>query len=47
MICHYIEVPGGDHGSVIGMGMLDVFAFLGKHTTPAARWNGAAGETKA
>jgi hypothetical protein len=33
----YIEVPGGDHGSVISIGMPDIFAFFAKHTKPASR----------
>jgi dipeptidyl aminopeptidase/acylaminoacyl peptidase len=31
----YIEVPGGDHGSVISIGMPDIFAFFNAHTKPA------------
>jgi predicted peptidase len=33
----YIEVPGGDHGSVITSHQADIFAFFAKHTKPAAR----------
>lgn len=28
----YVEVPGGNHGSVIATGMPDIFEFFGKHT---------------
>jgi hypothetical protein len=28
----YDEIPGGDHGSVIGAGMPDIFAFFNAHT---------------
>lgn len=28
----YIEIPGGDHGSVISDGMPDIFAFFQQHT---------------
>lgn len=28
----YIEIPGGDHGSVIASGMPDFFAFCDAHT---------------
>jgi predicted peptidase len=28
----YIEIPGGDHGTVIGDGMPDIFRFFGKHS---------------
>ena len=31
----YIEVPGGDHGSVISTGMPDIFAFFNANTKPA------------
>jgi len=33
----YIEVPGGDHGNVISIGMPDIFAFFAKHSKPASR----------
>jgi predicted esterase len=35
MTYQYIEVPGGDHGNVIAIGMPDIFAFFGKHARPA------------
>ena len=28
----YIEVPGGDHGSVISSHQADIFAFFAKHS---------------
>jgi predicted peptidase len=28
----YIEIPGGDHGTVIGDGMPDIFRFFGEHS---------------
>jgi predicted esterase len=31
----YIEVPGGDHGNVIGIGMPDIFAFFNANAKPA------------
>jgi predicted esterase len=37
MTHQYIEVPGGDHGNVITIGMPDMFAFFGKHSKPASR----------
>jgi dipeptidyl aminopeptidase/acylaminoacyl peptidase len=37
MTHQYIEVPGGDHGNVISIGMPDIFAFFGQHSTPPAR----------
>jgi len=37
MTHEYIEVPGGDHGNVIGIGMPDIFAFFAKHSKPASR----------
>jgi poly(3-hydroxybutyrate) depolymerase len=33
----YREVPGGDHGNVITIGMPDIFAFFREHSKPAAR----------
>ena len=27
----YVEVPGGDHGSVLTTGAQDIFAFFAKH----------------
>ena len=33
----YIEVAGGDHGSVISGSMPDIFAFFAKHTKAASR----------
>jgi predicted esterase len=35
MTHQYIEVPGGDHGNVIGIGMPDIFTFFGNHSKPA------------
>jgi poly(3-hydroxybutyrate) depolymerase len=32
MTFQYIETPGGTHGSVIGTGMPDIFAFFAEHT---------------
>jgi predicted peptidase len=32
MTYQYIEVPGGDHGSVLTSGAPDIFAFFAKHT---------------
>jgi hypothetical protein len=32
MTYQYIEVPGGDHGSVLTTGAPDFFAFFAKHT---------------
>lgn len=32
MTDQYIEVPGGDHGSVIASHQADVFAFFAKHS---------------
>jgi predicted peptidase len=37
MTHRYIEVPGGDHGNVISIGMPDIFKFFGTHTRPALR----------
>ena len=31
----YVEVAGGDHGSVLTTGALDIFAFFAKHTKGA------------
>lgn len=28
----YIEVPGGDHGTVIGSHQAEIFAFFAKHS---------------
>jgi len=33
----YVEVPGGDHGSVLTTGMADIFAFFNKHSKTASR----------
>jgi poly(3-hydroxybutyrate) depolymerase len=33
----YREVPGGDHGNVISIGMPDIFAFFAEHSKPASR----------
>jgi dipeptidyl aminopeptidase/acylaminoacyl peptidase len=30
----YHEIPGGDHGNVIGIGMPDIFRFFGQHSRP-------------
>lgn len=35
MTHRYIEVPGGDHGNVISIGMPDIYAFFGAHTKTA------------
>jgi pimeloyl-ACP methyl ester carboxylesterase len=35
MTYQYVEVPGGDHGSVLTSGAPDIFAFLAKHTKAA------------
>jgi predicted peptidase len=35
MTYQYVEVPGGDHGSVLTTGAPDIFAFFGKHTKVA------------
>ena len=32
MTYQYVEVPGGDHGSVLTTGAPDIFAFFAKHT---------------
>jgi poly(3-hydroxybutyrate) depolymerase len=37
MTYQYIEVPKGDHGNVITIGMPDIFAFFAKHSKPASR----------
>jgi predicted esterase len=37
MTYRYIEVPNGDHGNVIAIGMPDIFAFFAKHSKPASR----------
>jgi predicted peptidase len=37
MTYQYIEVPGGDHGNVIGIGMPDIFKFFGAHVKPGPR----------
>jgi poly(3-hydroxybutyrate) depolymerase len=37
MTHQYIEVPGGDHGNVISIGMPDIFAFFATHSKPALR----------
>jgi predicted peptidase len=33
----YLEVPGADHGNIIGIGMPDIFAFFKEHAKPASR----------
>lgn len=35
MTHQYVEVPGGDHGSVLTTGAPDIFAFFAKHTRAA------------
>jgi predicted peptidase len=35
MTHQYIEVPGGDHGNVISIGMPDIFRFFDSHSKPA------------
>ena len=37
MTHRYIEVPCGDHGSVISIGMPDIFKFFGDHAKTASR----------
>jgi poly(3-hydroxybutyrate) depolymerase len=38
MMTHqYIEVPGGDHGNVISIGMPDIFTFFDTHSKPGTR----------
>jgi poly(3-hydroxybutyrate) depolymerase len=37
MTHQYIEVPGGDHGNVISIGMPDIFKFFGTHSKPETR----------
>jgi predicted peptidase len=37
MTYQYIEVPGGDHGNVISIGMPDIFKFFGSHSKPVLR----------
>ncbi|HEY7445204.1 MAG TPA: alpha/beta hydrolase-fold protein [Vicinamibacterales bacterium] len=37
MTHQYIEVPGGDHGNVISIGMPDIFKFFASHSKPAPR----------
>jgi predicted esterase len=37
MTHQYIEVPGGDHGNVISIGMPDIFAFFARHSKSASR----------
>jgi hypothetical protein len=32
MTHQYVEVPGGDHGSVLTSGAPDIFAFFARHT---------------
>jgi len=32
MTHEYLEIPGGDHGNLIGIGMPDIFAFFERHT---------------
>jgi predicted esterase len=34
MTHEYLEVAGGDHGNVIGIGMPDIFAFFAEHAKP-------------
>ena len=35
MTYQYVEVPGGDHGSVLTTGAPDIFAFFAKHSKSA------------
>lgn len=35
MTHEYHEIPGGDHGNVIGIGMPDIFKFFGNHSQSA------------
>jgi predicted peptidase len=39
MAHEYVEIAGGDHGDVIGIGMPNIFAFFGEHSKPAPRGN--------
>jgi hypothetical protein len=32
MTCQYIEVPGGDHGSVISSHQAEIFAFFARYS---------------
>jgi predicted peptidase len=32
MTHEYLEIPGGDHGNVITIGMPDIFAFFNRHS---------------
>jgi poly(3-hydroxybutyrate) depolymerase len=34
---HYVEVAGGDHGSVLTTGMADIFGFFAKHSKATSR----------
>jgi dipeptidyl aminopeptidase/acylaminoacyl peptidase len=36
MVHEYIELPNGDHGTVIGDGMPDIFRFFAAHPKGAA-----------
>jgi len=35
MTYEYLEIPGGDHGSVISTGMPNIFAFFAAHSSKA------------
>ena len=37
MTHEYHKIKGGDHGSVIAVGMPDIYAFFNKHSKPASR----------
>jgi predicted peptidase len=37
MTYKYIEIPGGDHGTVIGDGMPDIFKFFAEHSKSKAK----------
>jgi predicted peptidase len=39
MTYEYVEIAGGDHGSVITIGMPNIFAFFEQHSKPALRRN--------
>jgi hypothetical protein len=37
MTYQYVEVPNGNHGNVITIGMPDIYAFFARHSKPASR----------
>jgi len=38
MNCQCLEVPGQDHGTIIGMTMPDIFRFFGEPSNTAMHW---------